>query len=32
VLLSPRIKGYRYHPIMTAVYQYLDIDPDARPN
>jgi ABC-type transport system substrate-binding protein len=32
VLLSPRIKGYRYHPIMTAVFQYLDVDPDARPN
>jgi ABC-type transport system substrate-binding protein len=32
VLVSPRIKGYRYHPIMTAVFQYLDIDPDARPN
>jgi ABC-type transport system substrate-binding protein len=32
VLVSPRIKGYRYHPIMTAVFEYLDIDPDARPN
>jgi oligopeptide transport system substrate-binding protein len=32
VLVSPRIKGYRYHPIMTAVYQYLDIDLNARPN
>jgi ABC-type transport system substrate-binding protein len=32
VLVSPRIKGYRYHPITTAVFQYLDIDLDARPN
>ena len=32
VLVSPKIKGYRYHPITTAVFQYLDIDPDARPN
>ncbi len=32
VLVSPRIKGYRYHPIMTAVFEYLDIEPDARPN
>jgi ABC-type transport system substrate-binding protein len=32
VLVSPRIKGYRYHPIMTAVFEYLDIDSDARPN
>jgi ABC-type transport system substrate-binding protein len=32
VLVWPRIKGYRYHPITTSVFEYLDIDPDARPN
>jgi len=32
VLVYPWVKGYRYHPIMnSAVYQYLDIDPAARP-
>jgi oligopeptide transport system substrate-binding protein len=30
VLVQPWVKGYRYHPIMPAVYQYLDIDPGAR--
>lgn len=32
VLVSPRVKGYRYHPITTAVFQYLDVEPNARPN
>ncbi len=32
VLVTPRVKGYRYHPITTAVFQYLDIDLNARPN
>jgi ABC-type transport system substrate-binding protein len=32
VLVYPWVKGYRYHPILnSAVYQYLDIDSDARP-
>jgi ABC-type transport system substrate-binding protein len=30
VLVHPWVQGYRYHPIMPAVYQYLDIDPAAR--
>jgi ABC-type transport system substrate-binding protein len=30
VLVQPWLKGYRYHPIMPAVYQYLDIDPSIR--
>ena len=30
VLVHPWVEGYRYHPIVTAVYQYLDIDPAAR--
>ena len=30
VLVHPWVEGYRYHPIMPAVYQYLDINPSAR--
>ncbi len=30
VLVYPWVLGYRYHPIMPAVYQYLDIDSAAR--
>lgn len=30
VLVYPWVQGYRYHPIMPAVFQYLDIDPAAR--
>jgi ABC-type transport system substrate-binding protein len=30
VLVQPWVEGYRYHPIMPAVYQYLDINPAAR--
>jgi ABC-type transport system substrate-binding protein len=30
VLVYPQVKGYRYHPINTAVWEYLDIDPAAR--
>jgi ABC-type transport system substrate-binding protein len=30
VLVYPQVKGYRYHPIVTAVWPYLDIDPAAR--
>ena len=27
VLVYPWVLGYRYHPIMYAIYQYLDLDP-----
>jgi len=30
VLVYPQVRGYRYHPINTAVWEYLDIDPAAR--
>ena len=30
VLVYPQVKGYRYHPIATAVWAYLDIDNAAR--
>jgi ABC-type transport system substrate-binding protein len=30
VLVYPWVLGYRYHPIMPAVYQYLDIDTALR--
>ncbi|HXX86414.1 MAG TPA: ABC transporter substrate-binding protein [Casimicrobiaceae bacterium] len=30
VLVYPQVKGYRFHPINTAVWEYLDIDPAAR--
>jgi len=30
VLVYPWVLGYRYHPIMPAVYQYLDIDLAVR--
>ena len=30
VLVYPQVKGYRYHPINTAVWEYLDIDNAAR--
>lgn len=30
VLVYPWVLGYRYHPIMSAVFQYLDLDPAAR--
>ena len=30
VLVYPWLLGYRYHPIMPAVYQYLDIDTAVR--
>jgi ABC-type transport system substrate-binding protein len=30
VLVYPQVKGYRYHPIVTAVWPYLDIDGAAR--
>jgi ABC-type oligopeptide transport system substrate-binding subunit len=30
VLVYPQVKGYRYHPIMTAVWAYLDIDNAVR--
>src|SRR5262249_10442715 len=30
VLVHPWVLGYRYHPIMNVVYQYLDINPAAR--
>jgi ABC-type transport system substrate-binding protein len=30
VLVYPQVKGYRYHPIQTQVWEYLDLDPSAR--
>jgi ABC-type oligopeptide transport system substrate-binding subunit len=30
VLVHPQVKGFRYHPLMAAVWEYLDIDPPAR--
>jgi ABC-type transport system substrate-binding protein len=30
VLIYPWVLGYRYHPVMSAVYQYLDLDPAVR--
>jgi len=30
VLVHPWLLGYRYHPIILAAYQYLDIDFAAR--
>jgi ABC-type transport system substrate-binding protein len=30
VLVYPQVKGYRYHPMLTAAWEYLDIDPTAR--
>jgi oligopeptide transport system substrate-binding protein len=30
VLVHPQVKGFRYHPLMAAVWEYLDIDPAAR--
>jgi ABC-type transport system substrate-binding protein len=30
VLIYPWVLGYRYHPILSAVYQYLDLDPAVR--
>jgi hypothetical protein len=30
VLVQPWVEGYRYHPIMPAVYQYMDINPARR--
>lgn len=30
VLVHPWLVGYRYHPIVPAVFQYLDLDPTAR--
>ena len=30
VLIYPWVLGYRYHPVMPAVYQYLDLDPTVR--
>jgi ABC-type transport system substrate-binding protein len=30
VLVYPQVLGYRYHPILTAAWEYLDIDPAAR--
>ena len=30
VLVYPQVKGYRYHPILTSTWKYLDLDPAAR--
>jgi oligopeptide transport system substrate-binding protein len=30
VLIYPWVLGYRYHPVMSAVYQYLNLDPAVR--
>ncbi|MEO8738357.1 MAG: ABC transporter substrate-binding protein [Casimicrobiaceae bacterium] len=30
VLVHPQVQGYRYHPMLTAAWQYVDIDPSAR--
>ena len=29
VLVYPQVQGYRYHPILTAAWEYLDLDPAA---
>ena len=30
VLVYPQVRGYRYHPIMTAIWRYIDIDNAKR--
>jgi ABC-type transport system substrate-binding protein len=30
VLVHPQVVGYRYHPTLTAAWEYVDIDPSAR--
>ena len=30
VLVYPRVQGYRYHPMLNAAWEYLDLDPTAR--
>ena len=30
VLLYPHVKGFRWHPIVTGIYELLDIDNSAR--
>jgi oligopeptide transport system substrate-binding protein len=30
VLVYPQVQGYRYHPMLTSAWEYLDIDPAAR--
>jgi len=30
VLVYPQVQGYRYHPMLTASWEYLDLDPAAR--
>lgn len=30
VLVHPQVQGYRYHPMLTAAWEYVDIDPSAR--
>jgi ABC-type oligopeptide transport system substrate-binding subunit len=30
VLVHPQVVGYRYHPMLTAAWEYVDIDPSAR--
>ena len=30
VLVYPQVRGYRYHPIMTAIWRYIDIDNTKR--
>ena len=30
VLVYPQVQGYRYHPMLTAAWEYLDLDPTAR--
>jgi len=30
VLVSPQLKGYRYHPILVNAWEYMDLDPSLR--
>jgi hypothetical protein len=30
VLIYPQVKGFRWHPIVTGIYELLDIDNSAR--
>ncbi len=30
VLVHPQVQGYRYNPMLTAAWEYLDLDPTAR--
>ena len=30
VLVYPQVQDYCYHPVLTAAWEYLDLDPTAR--